>query len=65
MAMQRVFRQLKWRIIAAHMVVVIVGVVIVLGMASVVMNAIVPQFLQNQLANLSTRVDAAVLAQAT
>ncbi|MCP5098169.1 MAG: HAMP domain-containing histidine kinase [Chloroflexi bacterium] len=63
--MQRVFRQLKWRIIAAHMVVVIVGVVIVLGMASVVMNAIVPQFLQNQLANLSTRVDAAVLAQAT
>jgi histidine kinase len=62
---QKRFRQLKWRIIAAHMVVVIVGVVIVLGVALVATNAIVPHNLRNQLAELPGTADPAVLVQAT
>lgn len=46
-------RQLKWRIVAAHMVVVLVGVVLVLAMAYISMRLIVPPSVTDSLAVLS------------
>lgn len=61
----RMFRQLKWRIIAAHMIVVIVGVVIVLLMARLITVTVVPESVQTQLAQLANVSDPAAMAQAT
>ena len=50
--MQKIFRQLRWRIILAHMIVVIVGVVIVLVMAAFITNTLVPENVQAELSRL-------------
>ncbi|KAA3659240.1 MAG: HAMP domain-containing protein [Chloroflexi bacterium] len=63
--MQKILRQLKWRIILAHMIVVIVGVVIVLVMAAFIMSTLVPGNVQAELAGLLEMENPDVVAQAT
>jgi len=63
--MQKIFRQLRWRIILAHMIVVIVGVVIVLVMAAFITNTLVPENVQAELAGLLNLQNSEVVAQAT
>ncbi len=63
--MHKIFRQLKWRIISAHMIVVIVGVVIVLVMAAFITNTLVPENVQAELARLLDLENSEVVAQAT
>lgn len=58
-------RQLKWRIVATHMVVVIVGVAMVLLAARVLTMTVVPADVEAQAARLAQAADAAALAQAT
>ena len=63
--MQKIFRQLKWRIILAHMIVVIVGVVIVLVMAAFITNALVPENVQAKMAGLLDTENSDAVAQTT
>ncbi|MDX1688189.1 MAG: HAMP domain-containing sensor histidine kinase [Candidatus Promineifilaceae bacterium] len=59
------FRQLKWRIVAAHMVVVIVGVTVILLMARVTTQYLVPASVQARVADLAEAQDPEAVARAT
>lgn len=58
------WRQLRWRIVAANMVVVIVGVVLVLVMAHLITRAVTPVGVQQGLAQLAAAGSAAEAAAA-
>lgn len=60
-----VFRQLKWRIVAAHMVVVIVGVTVILVMAWVTTQHLVPASVQARVDDLAQAQDPEAVTQAT
>jgi len=59
------FRRLQWRIVAAHMVVVIVGVTVILLMARVTTQYLVPASVQARVADLAEAQDPAAVARAT
>ena len=59
------FRQLRWRIVAAHMIVVIVGVTVVLLMARITTQYLVPASVQARVAELAEAQDAAAVARIT
>jgi histidine kinase len=61
--MRGIFRQLRWRIVIANMIVVVVGVAIVLLMAFLITTRIVPEAVQTSLSAL-TEADASSLAGA-
>jgi histidine kinase len=61
--MHGIFRQLRWRIVIANMIVVVVGVAIVLLMAYLITTRIVPEVVETSLAAL-TEADASSLAVA-
>lgn len=61
----KLFGQLKWRIVAAHMVVVIVGVTVILLMARVTTQYLVPASVQARVADLAQAQDPAAVAQTT
>lgn len=60
-----VFRQLKWRIVATHMIVVIVGVAVILIMAWVTTQHLVPASVQARVADLARAQDPEAVTQAT
>ncbi len=59
--MHGIFRQLRWRIVIANMIVVVVGVAIVLLMAYLITTRIVPEAVETSLAALA-EADASSLA---
>ena len=59
--MRGIFRQLRWRIVIANMIVVVVGVAIVLLMAFLITTRIVPEAVETSLAALA-EADAGSLA---
>ena len=61
--MHGIFRQLRWRIVIANMIVVVVGVAIVLLMAYLITTRIVPEAVETSLAALA-EADASSLAGA-
>ena len=51
--MRGIFKQLRWRIVIANMIVVVVGVAIVLLMAFLITTRIVPEAVETSLAALA------------
>jgi histidine kinase len=54
MTRHRMLAQLRWRIVAAHLVVVVVGVIVVLLVSLLLIDYVVPQTLAGELAALNT-----------
>ena len=61
----KIFRQLRWRIVAAHMIVVIVGVTVVLLMARITTQYLVPASVQARVADLAEAQDPAAVNRIT
>ncbi|MDT8305268.1 MAG: ATP-binding protein, partial [Anaerolineae bacterium] len=65
MSRHPLFSRLRWRIVAAHMLVVIVGVIVVLAMSRILLDYVVPSALAGDFAALASAESEAELAEGT